>query len=208
MLQRNSLLFLCLFAPFAFAQLDSNSVTVTATNNVNLQPDQAVFQVSVNSDTTSTLSDVLTAVQPAGLGLSNFSSVGTPFLSVNQTGLQWTFGLAAPLAQIQATIAMLSALQQSVPQANPRLSVSFSIQGTQVSQQSQQSQTCSYADLLASARAQAQTLAAAAGRTLSGILAMSSTTAKNTGSIPSLASYLSATPQACSLTVKFALLGL
>jgi hypothetical protein len=149
------------------------------------------------------LSDVLTALQPAGVGIGNLSGVGSVG-AVTNPGVQWIFALAVPLSQIKQTIATLNTLMQSVPQANKNLSVSFSIQGTQVSQQLQQSQTCSYADLLSSARTQAQALAMAGRRTLSGVLAMSGSTSTTTGT--GAASY-SGAPPSCSLTVKFALLG-
>lgn len=195
-----------LSASFAFGQLDSNSVTVTASSTANIQPDQATFAVYVNSDVNATLSDVLAVLQPAGIGLSNFSGIGS--VSTVAAAEQWAFGLSVPLSQIKATIAMLTGLQQNVPQANKNLSLSFSIQGTQVSQQAQQSQICSYADLLTSARSQAQALASAGGRTLSGVLAMSTGISTSTGTVSPLSSLYSATSQACSLKVKFALLGL
>lgn len=195
-----------IFAALAFGELSSNSVTVTATNTANLVPDQAVIDVVVNSGQNSTLNDILTAVQPAGLTVANLSGVGSVG-TVTQPNLQWGFGWAVPLAQVKTAIATLTGLEQSVPQANPNLSVSFSIQGTQVSQQLQQSQSCSYADLLASARAQAQILATAGGRTLSGVLAMSSATSAVSGLSASSVNYALPT-QSCSLTVKFALLGL
>jgi uncharacterized protein YggE len=194
-----------IFPALAFGQLDSNSVTVTASNNVTLQPDQATFAISVTSDVNSTLSDVLSAVQPAGLTLANFLGIGTSYsYPGGSQGLNWTFNLAVPITQIKATSAMLVGLQKSVPLANQNLSISFSIVGTQVSQQLQQSQPCSYATLLASAQTQAQAMAMAGGRTLSGVLAMSAGTSTTTGSG---VSYGAVAPPTCSLTVKFALLG-
>ena len=57
--------------------------------------------------------------------------------------------------------------------------MSFSIVGTQVSQQLAQSQTCSLSGLIAAATTQAQNLAAASGFTLGAILAMSSSTSNS-----------------------------
>ncbi len=50
------------FCPLAFGQLDSSSVTVNASSNANLQPDQAIFQVTVQSGLATGLDDVLTAL--------------------------------------------------------------------------------------------------------------------------------------------------
>jgi hypothetical protein len=196
-MSRISLHLFVIFGSLAFGQLDSNSVTVTATRNLTAQPDQAVFSLSVTSDLKTTLSDVLTALQPAGVTIANFSGVNTLNVYLDnqpQISVVWAFNLVAPLTKTSDTVATLSALESSVPKANPKLTLSFAIQGTQVSSQLQQSQTCSTADLISDARTQAQTLATAGGRTLSGILALSGST------------QASGYP-ACSLTVKFALLG-
>ncbi len=77
--------------------------------------------------------------------------------------LQWSFTLAVPLSKIKDTIATLTTVQQNVAKKNNGFSVSFSLQGAQVSPQAQQSQTCALPDLIADARAQAQKLADAAG---------------------------------------------
>jgi hypothetical protein len=187
-------------AAFAFGQLDSNSVTVTSSHNTAPLPDQAVFSVTVTSGSGTSLTDVVSALQGSGITLANLSGV-TTLSSGSPTGigipppgpftppLYWTFTLVVPLANTMATVAMLTGLQQTVPQKNSSLTLSFSIQGTQVSQQLLQSQPCVISDLLTDARAQAQTLAASGGRILSGILALSSATS------------------GCTVTVKFALLG-
>ena len=102
---------------------------------------------------------------------------------------------------------MLNALQQSIAKKNNGLTMSFSVQGTQSSVQSQQ--TCSLSDLVADARARAQKVAAAGGVSVGTILALSSaspavdlSTAASLGSVPAPAPV----PVSCTLTVKFALL--
>jgi hypothetical protein len=125
--------------------------------------------------------------------------------------LQWVFALPVPLAKIKDTIAMLTALQQSIAKQNNGLMLSFNVQGTQVSAQSQQSHVCPTSDLLADATTQAQKLAAAAGLSLGAVLAMASGTSVsgNAGSAVSIASVLlgpPVLPSVCSMTVKFALL--
>src|SRR5277367_6147996 len=182
---RKSVVFLAplFFCSFAFGQLDSNSITVSASNNATLQPDQALFSVLVQSSVNTGLDDVLAALQPAGITIANFSAVSTqlglcPMVTCTSTQapVQWAFTLPAPLANTKATVASLTMLQQNIAKANNGLTLSFSIVGTQVSQQLAQSQTCSIASLLTSDTAQAQTLAAAGGLNLGAILAMSSST--------------------------------
>jgi uncharacterized protein YggE len=219
-MSRSKLVYLSvIFAGLAFGQLDSNSVTVTASRNTTVPPDQAVFSVVVTSDLNSTLNDVLTAVLPAGISITNFSGVSSNSLmfisgpnSQTQQTLQWAFQLLAPLTNTKSTVTTLASLQTSVPKANKNLSVSFTVQGTQTSQQAQQAQTCDVAGLINDARAKAQTLAAAGGRTVGGLLAMSSSTSGVAGPasgaiIGVLAVAPPVLPQPCVVTVKFALLG-
>lgn len=193
----------------ACGQTEVNSVTVSASNNVNLQPDQAIFSVTVQSGATTGLDDVLAALQGSGITAANLGGVSS--LQLNTVGnqgltLQWTFYLAAPLANTKATVASLTTLQQNVAKTGNGLTLSFSILGTQVSQQLVQSQSCSLAGLIASATTQAQNLAAAANRTVGRILALSSSTSISTGA--SLVNpYASLNPPPCAVTVTFGLIG-
>ncbi|MGI8746075.1 MAG: hypothetical protein ACR2NN_26535 [Bryobacteraceae bacterium] len=189
-------------------QLDSNSVTVTASRSTNLPSDEAVFAVYVNSDYKAGLSDVLAALQGSGITAANFSGVnaaqtfqppsGTPL----QPMLEWAFRLPVALSKIKDTVAALTALQQSVMQKNNGLTVSFTVQGTQVSTQLQQSQPCAVSDLLSDARVKAQKLADAAGLSVGTVLAMSSQT---TSTAPNGVAASFPFPPICALTVKFAL---
>ncbi len=208
-----------LFCSLAFGQLDSNSITVSASNNVSLQPDQAVFSVVVQSSLSTGLDDVLAALQGSGITAANFGGVSTqgqlatttlPGGEVPPPNLQWAFTLPVPLTNTKATVASLTTLQQNLAMQNNGLSLSFSIVGTQVSQQLAQSQMCSLPGLIATATTQAQGLASAAGLTLGAILAMSSSTS-NVGAISQefvsvgnlVSSISSASPPPCAITVKF-----
>ena len=226
MVKRYLIFMLILLVPGAFAQLDSNSVTVSAARSITQQPDQVLFGVTVQSGFNSSLDEVVAALQGSGITAANFSGVsmaplvfaGNPIptqppVTITQM-LQWTFGLPAPLAKIKDTIATLTALQKSVAQLNSGLTLSFNVQGTQASAQSQQMHVCPTSDLLADARAQAQKLADAAGLSLGTVLAMSSGSSTPNSIVPvpviSVASFVSSTfstfPSVCSMTVKFALL--
>lgn len=199
----------------AYGQLDSNTITVTANRTAAVQPDQAVFQVSVSSGINTSLDDVLAALASSGVTRANFSGVNaSPLLIL--TGIPspagapppppiilWNFTLAEPLSKIKDTVTMLTALQKTIMQNNSGLTLLYSIQGTQVSPQLQQMQTCSIADLLADARTEAQKLANAANLFLGPVLAMSALTTSSTGGVIVPGLVFNATPP-CTLTVKFA----
>lgn len=213
MLRRTLITAFVVCTSLAFAQLDSNSVTVTASRNLTLLPDQGIFAVRVSSGLNTSLDDILTALQGSGIGLGNFSgvSMAPQFISVGtgqqpQPPLEWTFGLPVPLSKVKDTATTLTNLQQTIAQKNTGLTLSFYLQGSQVSPQLQQSQTCAFTDLVGDARAQAQKLATAAGLNVGAVLAMSSftsTTVPN-GVVITGYPYTSYSP-VCSMTVKFAL---
>ena len=204
-------------ASLLFGQLESNSITVTASQSTNLQPDQVLFAVYVSSGINTSLDDVLAALKSSGITIANFSGVANNNTvavtgSQPQPMLQWAFGLPVPFAQMKATVASLSSLQQSIAQANSGLTLSFAVQGTQVSAALQQSQTCNIPSLLGAATTQAQALASAGALTLGSILAMSGNTASPSASPAPESVFQSGTfvsalltvPQNCALTVRFA----
>jgi len=205
-----------LVAPALFGQLSTNSVTVTASNTATLQPDQILYSIEVDSPLNATLDQVVAAVASLGITAANLSSVNAqgvlavvPVIGqpVTPTLLSWFFTLAAPIASNQTTVAQLTSLQQSIAKQNNGLKMSFSIQGTQISQQLQQSQPCVLANLLTQARTQAQSLASAAGFNLDVIQAMSSTiTTSVSGQGQSASSVpLGVGSAPCTVTVRFGL---
>jgi hypothetical protein len=208
-----------IFAALVFGQLDSNSITVSSSRNTNLQPDQVVFSVYVDTTPDVGLDGVLDALQPAGVTTANFASVATAYVPTGSLAprfpLEWSFALPVPFAKMKETTAMLSNLQQTVIQTNSSLIILFSVQGTQIAPQTQQSQSCVLTDVLSDAKAQAQKLADAAGLALGGILALSgstSTTVSSSVLAPGTyigRSFSSLTSNAfylppCSVSVKFA----
>ena len=218
MMRKSGLVFVLVsFCPLAFGQLDSNSITVSASNNATLQPDQAVFSVTVVSSISSGLDDVLAALQGSGITAANFTGVSTQgqSIAILSNGpppapvptIGWTFSLPVPLANTKATVATLTTVQQNITKLNNGMMLSFNIVGTQVSQQLAQSQTCSISGLISSATTQAQNLATASGLTLGSILALSSaaSTVASGSQVPVEVPGLvfSATPPPCAITVKF-----
>ena len=190
------------------AQIVQNTVTVTASANPNLQPDQVNFSLDVTSAIQTGINDVLTALQGVGVTMANFTGIGAGQTFVfqparkAQPSIDWYFNLPVSIPQTKQTIAALTALQGTLTRNNPGLVLSFSVQGTTVSQQLHQSQTCSLPGLIASARVQAKALTDAAGLMLGNILAISraSTQSTTVGS----ADVTDSSP--CSITVKFAVL--
>jgi len=214
---RNSILvsLQLLFCSIAFGQVASNSITVSASQNASLQPDQAVFAVTVQSGVNTGLDDVLAALQGSGITAANLSSVSSSLPDVvSRAGglmLQWTFSVTTPLTNTKATVASLTTLQQNIAKLNNGLTLSFSIVGTQISQQLAQSQTCSLPALVVSATTQAQSLASAGGLTLGPIIAMSGTTSNAVSSSPSIVvngsfssfSGIGVAAPPCAITVRF-----
>jgi len=197
-----------LAAPVLLAQLDSNSVTVTASRSASLQPDQVVFSLQVQSGMSTSLDDVVAALHGLGVTAANFTGINSAqFISGIQQPpptLLWNFQFSAPLSKMKDTISQLTTLKQTLAQQNNGLLLAFNVAGTQVSQQLAQSQPCVIADLLADARAQAQKLASAAGFTLDVIQALSSVSSIQAAQGLSLLGASVVPP--CTVTVKFAIL--
>jgi len=194
-------------------------ITISATRTNAIQADQVLIGLTVQSPTTAGLDDITGALTGAGVSGANFTQVYTTISYTLSGGVQaqlnelvWSFTLTAPLAKLSATL-------------------SFYVEGAQISPQLQQSQPCSQAALLADAQAQAKAVAAAAGVTAGAILSMGegssavalqvaptfiSSIAGNftTGVLTSGVGYASIlgtpvlpTPQpTCSLTVQFQLM--
>lgn len=159
---------LFLVASSAFGQLESHTLTITATRQINLQPDQVAFGVYVASSTATSVDQVVAALSGLNITSANLTGISNSDPSI----LQWSFTLAAPLSNLTATIGALTKLQQSITQNNSGLTLAFSVNGTQISPQLQQSQSCTTSDLIADATAQAQKLASAAGLTIGPILSL------------------------------------
>lgn len=192
---RGFLLFAFVISPsLAFGQLDSNSVTVTASSSASLSPDQIVFTVVVSAPVDKTLDDVTSALAGSGITTANFTgvSVYSSQPSIPAYILTWEFNVPVAFSQMQTEVAALTALQKTIAQMNNGMSLQFTAQGTQVSTQLQQSQTCSVPALIATATSQAQALAAAADFSVGNIVKMSSVTSSS---------------PVCTMTVEFQLLG-
>jgi uncharacterized protein YggE len=190
--------------PAAFAQLDSNSISITASRSVILQPDTASISATVTTAPDTNLDDVLAGLQGSGITASNFNRVS----SANRS-LAWNFSWTVPIAQMKDTLASLAALK-----------LSYSVTGVQVSEAA--TPVCPRSDLIADATAQARKLAATTGLTVGRILAVSDNRPQAAAVVPTAAerfefvSFLIGSPSvqeplfpspqfSCFLTVQFAL---
>jgi len=218
-MRKLSLSLVLLGAAPLFGQLESHTLTVSAARSIAMLPDQALLGLSVSSAVTTNLDQIVAALSGLGITSANLAGVGS---STVPPSVQWNFTLAVSLSNLTATIGSITKLEQTIAQNNSGLTLTFGINGTQVSQTSQQlqqSQSCSNSDLIADATAQAQKLAAAAGLSLGPILKLSNAPliqqnpigARLGDALPGLTfgnflvGYVSP-PVACSLVVQFQLL--
>lgn len=159
------------------AQSGSNTVTVTASQNSNSQPDQAIFNVTVGSGIDKSLDDIVKSVTSVGITAADLTGIGFPPLQAAPPQLQWSFQFSVALSAIKQTTASLAALQAAIAQSGG--SLSFSVSGTQSS--SAQALSCDFAGLIANAQAQAQASAAAAGSAAGRITGISGSTSQAEG---------------------------
>jgi uncharacterized protein YggE len=214
--RRLVLAILLLGAAPAFGQIESHTVTISAARSLVFEPDQIVLQLSVRSNPSATLDQIVGAL--SSLGVTGADLTGT--YNSNPLTLSWNFSFTAPLANLTATMGSITKIEQTIAQNNSGLTLTFYISGTQVSQQLQQAQTCPNSDLISDASAQAQKLASAAGMTLGPILRLSNALSSQPTFVAEnvvngilganafnqfLVAPLSS-PMTCSLVVKFQLL--
>src|ERR1700682_1639233 len=67
MVSRSLFFAFVLSVSLAYGQLDSNSITITASRNTAVEPDQVVFSVGVSAGLNSSLDDVLAALAGSGI---------------------------------------------------------------------------------------------------------------------------------------------
>lgn len=195
------------------AQVDSDSITVTASRDVNLPPTQLVFSITVHTNNDGSLADVHQALQSAGLNGAVFTDLNTAYTGsgVNAaTSLDWSFELRAPVASLKPTLALLESARLK---SKPALAYSVGSDAAPTA--------CNQADLLGEVTSGAQKLASAAGVGLGPVVAMSDAPARKVN-VLSAPGYVipvarvslllgipvsgSSSPAACALTVKFRLL--
>lgn len=160
------LILLLAAASAAFGQPDSNVLTITASRQLNVQPDQVTLSVYVVSDPDRSLDQVLAFLQGAKIAATDLSNVGTVVNSFSSQ-LQWIFTPTVSFSALNATASALGGL----PANGPIAVQAFYVNAT-ASPQSSASQSCPYPSLINDAQVQAQKLAAAAGVTVGPIVSL------------------------------------
>src|SRR5215212_4341605 len=118
----------------AFGQLETNTLTITASRNVSVVPDEVVYHVSLIAAVSATLSDVVGQVAGTGITATNFSYVTS---MVNpEASVWWAFQLVTPFSNMKDTVAGLSRLKEKLGSG-----LAFSVQ-TQRTSQDAQTQAC------------------------------------------------------------------
>ncbi len=182
-----------LLASASFAQLSSNSVTVTASREAGVQADQIVFSVSVIAPAEASLDEVLAIAAGAGLTKSDFAGLSYSSSTLSGAPVQWQFRLAAPISDSRRTAGLLSALQQNLAR-DKKFTLNYAVAGTQASPKALAAQNCAISGLLADTRSRASNLASGAGLTTGDIQALYSAVAGGA-------------PIPCSLTATYMLAG-
>lgn len=167
---------LCVFLIFltgAGNGFGQESLTVTATRSLVLQPDEALIVVNATSGLNSGLDDVLAALSGSGITAVNLQTVYST-TSQQIEILNWTFTLAVPFSNLNAVLASLANVQRTLAQnRSGGINLIFNVQSSQASQQLLASQPCPISSLLSDARAQAQKIANSSGLIVGPILALS-----------------------------------
>lgn len=184
----------------ALAQLNPNSVTVTASRPAAGQPDTVRFNLSISAAADASREDVLAAASGAGITPANFTGVSY-YNSRSNLPVTWSFSLTAPLSNLKSTIALLTAVQNNL-ETGKKFSLFYSVSGSEASLGD-----CKLQDLIADARSQAARLASAAGMSVGTIQSISGATSSATAAAAGIASASTVSSPACSITVRFALMG-
>ena len=202
-----------LCSSLGWAQLQTNSIEITASRTLNAIPDQASFDVQVATGFGASLSDVVNDLSSVGITAADFASLSPAFLFVSRPNysLEWDFIFTVPLSNAPSILNQLTALTNKTARISP-VSISFDLLGVSTSQANQP--MCPINDLVADATAQAQILANAANLRLGPILAISNQSSTLPGTFSDVFSFgiipiLRLSPsQACTATVKFGIVRL
>jgi len=176
---------ICLFlalAGLASAQLDDQTITVTATSTpaTASRADRFFVTMEVTAALGASLDEVLKTVSATGVTEQDLSYVSEPrggplcptpppgCLSSPST-IRWGFSFTAPIAKATT---VLSTLQQLSSRTSPAMPISIWVQGSGPAA-TPAAPDCAYPTLISQARRQAESLAAASGARVGQVLAMS-----------------------------------
>lgn len=147
----------------AFAQALPNVVTITASRQLNVQPDQVTVSITVTTDAGQTIDAALAALQGTNITAADLSSVSMTSGAGGTPQLQWVFNRTVSISEMTALVAAV----------NPSGNVSVFVSGSGTSASAAAAQQCPYPALINDARAQAAKVAAAARVTVGQIVSIS-----------------------------------
>lgn len=200
----------------AAAQTAPNVVSITASRQLNVQPDQVSVSITVTTDPGGTIDAALALLQGTNITAADLSNVSTAFTAGSAPQLQWVFTRTVSISDMTGLIAAVK----------PGPTVSVLVSGAGTSAAAGAAQPCPYPALINDARAQAAKLASAAGVTVGQIVSISQgnalvaipTFAYRTGDFSVISGVLGFTgffvanpfpptsaPTTCALTVQFKL---
>jgi hypothetical protein len=169
-----TILLLLACAAACLAQLDDNTVSVTVTRIIALQPDQATISATVTTPTAAGLDDALPGIAAAG-----FTAADLTYVNTSGPGTNWQFSKAVPFSDLKTVLPALATAQQSVSSRTNAVSLSYFV-GSQSSQAAEQAPAnCPVPTLFADAQAQAQLLATISGGRLGAVVSLSQASSAN-----------------------------
>jgi hypothetical protein len=160
----------------AFAQLETNTVTVNALRNVSGVPDQVVLGIVLRTDASATLREVVARLEVTGVTPADLVYLSVPQNSAGDSpSLNWSFGLVVPFSRMKDTTATLAQLKGKLGLFHDEPMLVFSPIRDRWSDDAQ-IQACPLTTLVSDARRQAEGMASAAGMRLGGIVSLSDQT--------------------------------
>lgn len=158
------------------AQLDTNTVTVTATRTYDLQPDQVQLYVTLTAPVAVGLDEILAQLEGSGITAANLNGVYTPYSNASDEYhgySQWSFTPTVGFDKLKAALAALSRLQITAGKFMESPALRFDVGGTKISYALLAAHACPFPTLIDDARRQADAMAAAAGMRTGAIVSLS-----------------------------------
>ena len=156
------LMLLLAAAGAAFSQTEPSVVAITASRQLNSQPDQVTVGVSVTIDSGQGIDAALALLQGTDITAADLSNVGATFGTGSVPQVQWNFTRVVSVADMSTLLGALKLSGQ----------VSVFVSDGSASTEAAVSQQCPYPALINDARAQAAKLASAAGVTVGPIVSI------------------------------------
>jgi hypothetical protein len=160
------LLLLLATAATALAQPDTG-ITITASRNVTAVPDQLLYSVTLRTEASLEVSEVVARLTGTGITAENLS-----YVSGAGELIDWTFNLVTLFSKMSEMNATLARLQQQIGKVFLSPLLSFRVTSQQTSPDAT-AQVCPLAALVSDARKEADRIASAAGVHVGAIIGLS-----------------------------------